>query len=80
MSKIMEFAYRIGKEANLAYDTETGEPTECYTKIRIDGCRENITEEEYKESHRALIKELEIPLKFITPISLEEYERETSEE
>lgn len=80
MSRAMEFAYRIKKEAKLAYDTETGEPAECYTKIQIDGCRENITEKEYEEAHRALIKELEIPLKFVTPISLEEYERETSDE
>lgn len=80
MSKIMEFAYRIRKEANLAYDTETGEPTECYTKLRLDGYRENITEEEYEEAHKLLTRGLKIPLEYVTSVSLEEYERETSEE
>lgn len=75
---MMEFAYRIEKCAKCAYDTETGEPSECYMTIKIDNCRD-LNKEEYDAAHISLRKELGIPLEFVTPFSMEEYRKQMDE-
>lgn len=74
--KTIELAYKIDKCAEMAYDTDTGEPCECYAKLKM-ALRPNTTPEEIEERRTALLQKLDIAFKHITLISMDEYQRET---
>lgn len=83
MSQTLEFAYRIEAGARMARNTETGEICEAYMSIKHYDCRDDVTQVEYDEAHKAYINglsdTLNISTEFITPISLDEYYKETGE-
>lgn len=81
------FCYRISKEANLAYDTETGEPAECYMSYAMKDDSDNIVdvpEDYYHARHAKLIQHLsnlgDLDLNWFEPISIEEYQENMNEE
>lgn len=71
--------YKIGKEAEMAYDTETNAPEEAYAELRLKRCKpENFSEEKYRKLHeenRTTLAEMcDCDVKYVTPISGKEYE------
>ena len=75
----LEFAYRIESGAHMAED-ENGNPTECYAKLVIENCRDDVTDEEIEKVHMDGKKYLSnIDPKYITLVDIEEYDRECNE-
>lgn len=78
-----EFHYRLEKELEAALDEE-GEPTEAYAQFSFESPLD-LSEEKLKEVHEGLGRR-QITLgkkeyiKYVTPITKEEYDRETAEE
>lgn len=75
--KSLYFAYRIEKEAGMAMDIETREPTEAYMKVKIDVGQANLSEDTCEKYHKNLCNSLGIDSKFLTPISIDQYIAET---
>jgi hypothetical protein len=78
------FCYLIDKQAEIAGDSETGEFEECYTEYKLTHKNE-IPFDEYQKIHSGtlrndLAKLMVIPEAYLTPVTAEEYDRETVEE
>jgi hypothetical protein len=80
------FYYKISKEANLAYDTETGEPAECYMQFSMKDDNDNIvdvSEDFYHKKHASAIRQLaklgEFKEEWFEPITIEQYEKNMEE-
>jgi hypothetical protein len=78
------FCYLIDKQAEMAEDSETGEFDECYVEYKLTHKNE-IPFDEYQKIHSGplkhdLAKLMEIPEAYLTPVTAEEYDRETAEE
>lgn len=84
MSKQIDirFCYLISADAGLAYDTETGEKTELYSQIKLNGAKNPPSD--YRETHermgKALAEQYGLKPEWITPISTEQYDRESDVE
>ncbi len=78
------FSYRIEAEAKMGIDYETGEYCETYSQVKFGGAKKDATQEELVNSHKELASVVadtfSIDVKYVTPISNEEYEKEMNEE
>lgn len=84
---VAEFHYRFEKELGLGINPSTGEPSEIYSKVAIE-YKEPIPQDKLKSWHisRAPLSNVEgvnemtgAELKYIIPISREEYENSINE-
>ena len=79
----LRFPYRIEEEAGIANDGQ-GNDVEAYIQIKIGNAKKAITEEEYdamhEENRHTVANMLEKDVKWITPITGEEYENNVDEE
>lgn len=77
----LRFCYRISKEANLAYNLETGAPEEAYAQVKMEVSN---MPEDYEKSHRAignvLAKQGGYNPEWVIPISSEEYDLNNQED
>jgi len=80
------FCYRISKKANLAYNTETKEPSECYMSFSMKDDNDNIVdvpEDFYHKHHATSIRQLAkmggMEEEWFEPISIEEYNENMEE-
>lgn len=81
--KRYDMCYRLGKELDVATDEE-GNPAEAYASLSFE-TEKQLTEEELKQLHEVKFKRhicmgQEDWLPYITPISKEEYDANTTEE
>lgn len=79
--RTIELAYRIEPGAHMAED-ENGNPTECYATVKLQNCRDDATAEEIEKAHIEMMSKgfVGIAPQYITPVSIEEYLRETGED
>ena len=79
----LKFPYRISEEAGLAHD-EDGNNVEAFVRIKIENCKNSVTEEQYNEMHEenretvALMRKTDV--EWIFMITGEEYEANVEEE
>lgn len=80
------FCYRLSKEAGMAHNTETGEPSECYISLSFKDDNENIIdipEDVYRKEHAKLVSYIAwqsgLEKSWIEPIGIDEY-KENQEE
>jgi hypothetical protein len=79
----VRFCFRIKAEAGMARDLETGEPTECYSQIKL-GLPEIPPPERYTDMHQSLAERVagmvHMPVSMFELIMPEEYDAEVEEE
>ena len=74
----IRFCYKIAAEAEVAHDTETGEPTSAYLQIRLGEVEDYAAKHEQLRTSAARL--LQISPEHITPISQEQYDEEADDE
>ena len=79
----LKFPYRISEEAGLAHD-EDGNNVEAFVRIKIENCKNSVTEEQYNEMHEENRETVALMLKkdveWIFMITGEEYAANVDEE
>jgi hypothetical protein len=79
----LKFPYRISSEAGMAHD-EDGNDTEAFLRIKIGGCKKEVTSEQYDEMHEeqrhSVASMLEKDVAWVIKITGEEYEANTDDE
>jgi hypothetical protein len=77
----LRFCYRISKEANMAFNLETGAPEEAYFQVKM---KVSNIPEDYEKSHQAigrvLAKQGGCDPEWVIPISTEDYDRHDQED
>ncbi|WHX50533.1 hypothetical protein QNH46_07760 [Paenibacillus woosongensis] len=78
----IRFCFRLTAEAGWARDTETGEPAECYTQVKLGGAK-NLPEN-YEAMHKSLCgavaAQIGVNPEYVIPISQEEYDENVDPE
>lgn len=75
----IRFCYRISADAQMAFDTETGNPTDTFLQVKLGEVKNPPAD--YDKAHKSMgekiANEYGMDPEWVTPISTEEYDRET---